>query len=67
MVDTVDRGPFAKMLDKQALALQAQIGGSYEQAYVRVYSDPSNRTIVDRARCDHLSVQHDAMHGTRLP
>jgi hypothetical protein len=66
MVDTVDRGPFAKMLDRQALALQAQIGGSYEQAYVKVYCDPSNKVIVDNARLNHLEQSHDAIYGTRL-
>jgi hypothetical protein len=66
MVDTVDRGPFAKMLDRQALALQAQIGGSYEQAYVKIYTDPSNRSIVDNARLNHLEMGEDAICGTRL-
>jgi hypothetical protein len=66
MTNEIDRGPFAKMLDRQALALQAQIGGSYEQAYVKVYTDPSNRTIVDNARLNHLEKSHDAMFGTKL-
>ena len=58
--------PFAKMLDRQALAYQAQFGGSYEQAYVKIYTDPTNRSIVDQARYEHLAGQHDAMHGSRL-
>jgi hypothetical protein len=62
----IDRGPFAKMLDKMALAHQAQFGGSYEQAYTKIYTDPANASIRDRAQYDHLSKQHDAMHGTRL-
>jgi hypothetical protein len=66
MVDTVDRGPFAKMLDRQALAHQAQFGGTYEQAYVKIYTDPSNRSIVDNARLNHLEMGEDAICGTRL-
>jgi hypothetical protein len=66
MMDTVDRGPFAKMLDKMALAHQAQFGGSYEQAYTKIYCDPANASIRDRAQYDHLAKAHDAMHGTRL-
>jgi hypothetical protein len=62
----ISRGPYHLMLDKQALAHQAQFGGSYEQAFTKVFTDPSNRTIVDLARLDHLSKGHDAIHGTRL-
>jgi hypothetical protein len=55
--------PFAKMLDRQALAHQAQFGGSYEQAYTKVYCDPSNRSIVDAARYEHLAKAYDAYDG----
>jgi hypothetical protein len=33
---------------------------------VKVYTDPSNRAIVDLARLDHLAKGHDAIHGTKL-
>jgi hypothetical protein len=58
--------PFAKMLDRQALAYQAQFGGSYAQAYTKIYTDPSNRAIVDSARLTHLEMGEDAICGTRL-
>jgi hypothetical protein len=58
--------PFAKMLDSQALAYQAQFGGSYEQAYTKIYCDPSNRSIVDAARFEHLAQGEDAICGSRL-
>jgi hypothetical protein len=58
--------PFAKMLDRQALAYQAQFGGSYEQAYTKIYCDPSNRAIVDQARFEHLAAGEDAISGTGL-
>jgi hypothetical protein len=64
MVDTVDRGPFYKMLDRQALARQAQTGESYAAAFTKVYEDPANKTIRDRAQYDHLAKQHDAIYGT---
>jgi hypothetical protein len=66
MTNEIDRGPFAKMLDKMALAHQAKFGGSYEQAYTKIYCDPANASIRDRAQYDHLAKAHDAMHGTRL-
>jgi hypothetical protein len=66
MLDTVDRGPYMKMLDKQALALQAQIGGSYEQAFTKVYCDPANASIRDAAQYEHLAKSHDVMFGTGL-
>jgi hypothetical protein len=55
--------PFAKMLDRQALAYQAQFGGSYEQAYTKIYCDPSNRSIVDAATTEHLAQDLDNMFG----
>ncbi len=60
------RGPWHAMLDRQALALQAQIGGSYEFAFVKVYEDPANSTIRDQERLEHLSQGHDAIYGTRF-
>jgi hypothetical protein len=66
MTNEIDRGPYAKMLDRMALAHQAQFGGSYEQAYTKIYTDPTNSAIRYGARLDHLSKAHDAMHGTRL-
>jgi hypothetical protein len=60
------RGPWHAMLDRQALALQAQIGGSYEQAFTKVYTDPANASIRDGANYDHLARQQDQMHGSRL-
>jgi hypothetical protein len=60
------RGPWHAMIDRQALALQAQTGESYASAFTKCYTDPSNRAIVDLARLDHLSKGHDAIHGTNL-
>jgi hypothetical protein len=65
-MDTVDRGPFHRMLEKQAFAIQAQTGESYESAFTKAYCDPSNKSIVDNARLNHLEQSHDAMFGTRL-
>jgi hypothetical protein len=66
MVDTVDRGPFFKMLDRQALALQAKTGLSYASAFTKVYTDPANATIRDNATYEHLAQGEDAICGTRL-
>jgi hypothetical protein len=55
--------PFAKMLDRP---YQAQFGGSYEQAYTKIYTDPSNRSIVDAATSEHLAQGHDNMFGYQL-
>jgi hypothetical protein len=63
---TDNKGPWHAMLDRQALARQSQTGESYAQAFTKVYEDPSNTTIRDLARFDHLAGQHDAMHGSRL-
>jgi hypothetical protein len=60
------RGPWHAMLDKQALALQAQIGGSYASAFTKVYEDPSSRSILDQARYEHIAKSHDVMFGTGL-
>jgi hypothetical protein len=66
MTNEIDRGPFAKMLDRMALAHQAQFGGSYEQAYTKIYTAPENASIRDRAKYDDLARAHDAMYGTKL-
>jgi hypothetical protein len=54
------------MIDRQALALQAQTGESYASAFTKCYTDPSNKVIVDNARLEHLSQGHDAIYGTRF-
>jgi hypothetical protein len=59
------RGPWHAMLDRQALAHQAQFGGTYEQAFTKVYTDPSNASIRDQAQYEHLAKSHDVMFGTR--
>jgi hypothetical protein len=62
----IDRGPFYKMLDRQALARQQQTGESYAAAFTKVYEDPSNRSIRDAATSEHLAQGHDAMFGYQL-
>jgi hypothetical protein len=64
-IDT-SRGPFFAMLDRQALARQAQTGESYAAAFTKIYEDPANRAIRDRAQYDHIAKAHDAIHGTKL-
>ena len=64
MLDSIDRGPHIKMLDRQALAHQAQFGGSYEQAFTKVYEAPENAAIRDGAKYDELSRAFDSVHGT---
>jgi hypothetical protein len=66
MSDTIDRGPYYKMLDRQALALQSKTGLSYASAFTKVYEDPANRAIRDGALHDHLAQGHDAIFGYRL-
>ena len=66
MVDTVDRGPYFKMIDRQALARQAQTGESYAVAFTKCYEDPSNRVICDNLQYEHLAQGEDAICGTRL-
>jgi hypothetical protein len=66
MTNDIDRGPWHKMLDRQALARQQQTGESYASAFTKVYEDPSNRSIVDQAQHEHLAKSHDVMFGTRL-
>jgi hypothetical protein len=64
MVDTVDRGPYAKIMDKMALARQAQTGESYAKAYTECYIDPANAAIRDGVRYDELARAFDSSHGT---
>jgi hypothetical protein len=67
MVDyDISRGPYHAILDKMALARQAQTGESYAQAFTKVYEDPNNSALRDGARLDHLSKAMDATHGTKL-
>jgi hypothetical protein len=63
-MDTVDRGPYMKMLDRQALAHQAQFGGSYEQAFTKVFTAPENAAIRDGAKYDELARAFDSVYGT---
>jgi hypothetical protein len=58
------RGPWHAMLDKMALALQAQIGCSYEQAFTKVYTDPKNAAIRDGSKYDDLAKAYDSVFGT---
>jgi hypothetical protein len=62
----INRGPWHAMLDRQALARQSQMGESYARAFTKVYEDPANAEIRDRARYDHIAKAMDATHGTRL-
>jgi hypothetical protein len=62
----INRGPYYAMLDRQALARQAQTGETYQKAFTECYCDPRNAAIRDGAQYDHLSKSHDAMYGTRL-
>jgi hypothetical protein len=68
MVDYYDisRGPYHAILDKMALARQAQFGESYAQAFTKVYEAHENTLIRDGARFDHLAKAMDATHGTKL-
>jgi hypothetical protein len=62
----IDRGPFYKMLDRQALARQQQTGESYAVAFTKIYEAPENRAIRDAATNEHLAQGHDAMFGYGL-
>jgi hypothetical protein len=62
----ISRGPYHAMIDRHALARQAQTGESYAKAFTECYSDPKNAAIRDLAQLDHLEKGHDAIHGTRL-
>jgi hypothetical protein len=60
----ISRGPYHAILDKMALARQAQTGESYAKAFTEVYTDPANAAIRDGAKYDHLAKAMDATHGT---
>jgi hypothetical protein len=66
MVDTVDRGPYYRMIDRQALARQQQTGESYAKAFTECYTAPENIAIRDMAQYEHLAKSHDVMFGTKL-
>ncbi len=51
----IDRGPYYKILDKMALARQAETGESYAKAFTEVYTDPANVLIRDGAAYDDLA------------
>jgi hypothetical protein len=57
------RGPWHAMIDKQALAIQGQIGCSYAQAFTKAYTDPKNATIVEQYKYDDLAKAYDAIDG----
>jgi hypothetical protein len=58
--------PYYKMIDEEALALQAQTGESYASCFTKAYTDPSNKTIVDQIQFSHLAQNYDAMFGYGL-
>jgi hypothetical protein len=60
----VSRGPYHAILDKMALARQAQTGESYAKAFTEVYTDPANVTLRDGAQYDHLAKAMDSIYGT---
>ena len=57
----INLGPWHAMLDKQALALQAQSGDSYAKCFTKVYEDPANRAIREQATYEHLAQGEDAI------
>lgn len=58
------RGPYHAILDKMALARQAQTGESYAKAFTEVYTDPANVTLRDGAQYDHIAKSMDSIYGT---
>jgi hypothetical protein len=60
----ISRGPYHAILDKMALARQAQTGESYAKAYTEVYTDPANVLLRDGAQYDHIAKAMDAIYGT---
>jgi hypothetical protein len=64
MTQVVDpsRGPYHAILDKMALARQAQTGESYAKAFTEVYTDPANVALRDGY--DHLARSMDSIYGT---
>jgi hypothetical protein len=59
-------GPWHAMIDRQALARQAQTGETYQKAYTECYCDPRNASIVNELKYEHLAKGEDAICGTRL-
>jgi hypothetical protein len=66
MVDTVDRGPYYRMIEHQALARQSVTGETFQKAFTECYLDPSNAVIRDNATYEHLAQGEDAICGSRL-
>jgi hypothetical protein len=62
----ISRGPYHAILDKMALARQAQTGESYAKAFTECYCDSRNAAIVDGSKYDDLAKSMDATHGTKL-
>jgi hypothetical protein len=60
------RGPWHAMIDRQALARQAQTGETYQKAYTECYCDPRNTAIVNELKYNDLAKSHDAIYRTRL-
>jgi hypothetical protein len=60
----ISRGPYHAILDKMALARQAETGESYAKAYTECYTDPKNAAIRDGVRYDELARAFDSSHGT---
>jgi hypothetical protein len=60
----VSRGPYHAILDKMALARQAQTGESYAKAYTEIYTDPKNAALHDGVQYDELARAFDSSHGT---
>ena len=60
----ISRGPYHAILDKMALARQAQTGESYAKAFTEVYTDPANGTLRDGAQYDYIVKGMDAIYGT---
>ena len=58
------RGPYHAILDKMALARQAETGESYAKAYTECYTDPKNALIRDGVKYDELARAFDSSHGT---
>jgi hypothetical protein len=57
------RGPWHAMIDKQALAIQAQTGWSYAKSFTAAYTDPKNAAIVEAYKHDDLAKAYDAIDG----
>jgi hypothetical protein len=64
MTVDISRGPYHAILDKMALARQAQTGESYAKAFTEVYTDPANVTLRDGAKYDDLAKSMDSIYGT---